>query len=164
MMTVPNVETISRLVAMLEGADDSLLDEAVIDAKCEEACEESNQCSEDQADNLIEDGSRSASEINNSGLESQIEYLIEVYGVDGAEEIIFGVIKDQRHDEVPMSRPLDTTGMRLDDVLTTLGWTWTKPSKLHRPGNRIVDQDGTDYGIMSTSDIWHMLRDQGKIV
>lgn len=64
----------------------------------------------------------------------------------------------------PETSPLDTAGMRLDEVLSSLGWTWEKSSDPRRPGNRVIDCDGIDYGIMHACDVWNLLRDQKKIV
>lgn len=72
MTSNPNSDAIARLVSMLEGVDDGALDEAVIEAKSHEA-----------------------SGINNGGFDDQIEYLIEMYGVDGAAEIISGVVNSE---------------------------------------------------------------------
>lgn len=65
-----DVEILAELVAFvgeLADGDDSVLDEAVIDAKCGEA-----------------------SDINNDGFEGQIKYLCRGMGLDEAKEFLKG--------------------------------------------------------------------------
>lgn len=87
--TVEKDEEKNRILKALEGKDDDCLDELVYETSGAASSVEANQDADDEAERHIEEGERSASDINNLGIDGQIEWLLEQGLIE--EDIINGV-------------------------------------------------------------------------
>lgn len=113
---------INKLISELQqsGADDSILDEAVQDAKSAEA-----------------------SEINNGGFGDQVIYLVRCYGVDDAREIIAGALPGKGEDLWGYGEEEDD---RLSEARYALG-QYMEPGQHAEYGQWIEDEEKNEFFI-----------------
>lgn len=93
-----NAAVISALVAHANtlGLEPSDLDDAVYDLAGDDAARENNEAADDSRDDeRHETHGRTASQINNEGLEAQIGALIEGLGEDGARTKLDEISRDR---------------------------------------------------------------------
>jgi len=76
-------------ICQARGLTEEDLDEFVHDAAASEALPQVNEeASRAKQENLLNDASQKASRINNEGMGSQVKYLVEQHGFDGAKKLL----------------------------------------------------------------------------
>jgi hypothetical protein len=96
----PEIAPMHAALAEMFGADDEIciqLDELVHDLADEIASRKANQVDQQLADDIYDQFSAQASEINNQGVDAQLAYIRRERGVDGAWDLLnqnFGVVRE----------------------------------------------------------------------